>query len=311
MATTADDSHQTIPPDDAFAVLGNQTRMEILQELGRSPDPLAFSELRERVGIRDSSRFNYHLGRLVGHFLRETDHGYDLRPPGRRVVEAVLSGAVTETPRLAPTRIDFACRLCGAPIMVGYGDERVEMFCTECSGLFEKSSREPDERTELGWLGGLSLPPAGVRGRTAMELFRAASTWTHLELMAWATGICPRCSATVEHSVSVCEDHDASQGLCETCGHRPAAVIRSRCTNCIRELRSLFPVHLLDTPELLAFLIERGYRPLSGGHDWGWDWEEDIESVDPFEAAFSLTIDGDTLVLTVEDDLEVVDVERR
>lgn len=309
MSPATDDATQTIPPDDAFARLGNEIRMEILQELGRATNPLSFSEVRERVGIGDSGQFNYHLGKLEGHFVRETDDGYELRQPGRRVIEAVLSGAVTETPALEPTQIDFGCRLCGAPVKVSYGEERVEMYCTNCAGLYDETIQGMEEGTDLGWLGGLSLPPAGVYGRTAMELFRAASTWFHLELMAWANDICPRCSGTVEQSVSICEDHAADDGICDACGHRHAAMITGRCANCIHEMRSLFPVHLLNTPELMSFLIERGYQPLSGGHDWGWDWEEDIRSVDPFKAEFSLTINEDTLSLTVDDDLDVVQVE--
>jgi len=48
------DGTSTLPPDDAFAVLGNETRMEILRALGDADGPLPFSELHDRVGTRDS-----------------------------------------------------------------------------------------------------------------------------------------------------------------------------------------------------------------------------------------------------------------
>ncbi|MFB6206666.1 MAG: ArsR/SmtB family transcription factor, partial [Haloglomus sp.] len=85
-----------LSPDEAFGVLGNETRIQILQTLGEADGPLSFTELRDRVGIRQGSQFNYHLDKLVGHFVRKTDDGYELRLAGRRVIYAVLSEAVTE-----------------------------------------------------------------------------------------------------------------------------------------------------------------------------------------------------------------------
>lgn len=63
------------------------------------------SELRERVGMGDSGQFNYHLGQVEGHSVRTFDDGYVLRKAGRRVVEAVLSGAVTDAVVIEPTRL--------------------------------------------------------------------------------------------------------------------------------------------------------------------------------------------------------------
>jgi DNA-binding transcriptional ArsR family regulator len=71
-------------PADAFALLADETRVAILRALAESWNEagfgaaygLSFSELRERVGVRDSSRFNYHLQRLTGRFARKTDEGY-------------------------------------------------------------------------------------------------------------------------------------------------------------------------------------------------------------------------------------------
>lgn len=67
---------------------------------------------------------------------------------------------------------------------------------------------------------------------------------------------------------------------------------------------------LLDVPELLAFVGEHGLNTTADGIEWGWHYGEDIVSTDPFEARFTFTIDGDSLALTVDDDLDVMDVER-
>jgi DNA-binding transcriptional ArsR family regulator len=94
------DDSETLSPDAAFATLGSETRFAVLRALAEADDAVSFSALRDRVGMADSGQFNYHLDRLVGHFVERADDGYRLAPAGERVAEAVLSGAVTERPRL-------------------------------------------------------------------------------------------------------------------------------------------------------------------------------------------------------------------
>lgn len=60
--------------------------MQALGEAGFG-ESLSFTELRERVGVRQGAQFNYHLDKLVGHFVTKTDGGYSLRPTGHRVIE--------------------------------------------------------------------------------------------------------------------------------------------------------------------------------------------------------------------------------
>jgi len=78
-------------PAEAFAVLGDETRLDILRTLADADEPLAFSSLRERAGVRDSGRFSYHLRTLCEYFVRETPEGYELGHAGTRVLDA--SGA--------------------------------------------------------------------------------------------------------------------------------------------------------------------------------------------------------------------------
>lgn len=301
-----------LAPDDAFAALGDETRLGILQTLGEADERLSFSELRERVAYDTSGNFSYHLDRLAGHFIDKTDEGYGLRQAGRRVVQAVLSGAVTEAPVVDRTRIDWPCGICGAPIEVSYRRERVERYCTECPGNYGEPTR-PAQLPEDGYLGSLSLPPAGVHGRTPRELQQAASTWGHLEILAAVSGICPSCSARVEHSVSVCEDHDATDGLCDECGNRHALWFHLQCTNCIYDLRSAIGGLLAATTEVLAFLTAHGLNPFSPTpryHRNVWDFDEEVLGTDPIEARYTFTVGDDSISVTVDEELNVVDVRR-
>ncbi|MWG34634.1 winged helix-turn-helix domain-containing protein [Halomarina oriensis] len=261
---TADSGRETtsaLSPDDAFGVLGDETRLDILQTLGAAERPLAYSELFERVEYDDASNFSYHLDKLVGHFVRKRDEGYDLWEAGRRVVEAVLAGAVTDTPVVEPTRVDERCPYCGAPIEVGFQHARVEMNCTECPG-FMRHARSQDRRfTDYGTLGFFLFPPAGIRGRTADGVLEAAWTWRHADFLVASTGVCSRCSAPLDHSVTVCTDHDASAGYCELCEHRYAVQFHTHCRNCNRTSHLIAPGCLLATTELLAFFTEHGINP--------------------------------------------------
>ncbi len=127
-ADASDAADRTLGPEDAFGALGNETRMTTLRVLADADGPLPFSELRDRVGMPDSGQFNYHLDKLVGHFLARTDAGYGLRRAGDRVVEAVLSGAVTEAPTLELTDVDEQCFRCDGGVKVGFREERVAAY---------------------------------------------------------------------------------------------------------------------------------------------------------------------------------------
>jgi len=315
----ADTEAQTLPPDDAFAVLGNETRMEILRALGEADGPLSFSQLRERVGMRDSGQFNYHLDEVEGHFAAKTDEGYVLRETGRMVVEAVLSGAVTRAPVMDPARIDDPCPLCGGPAAVAYEGGQIKHYCTECEGHYgpvlaahesATSGGESDGVAKYGFLGAFQLPPAGLQGRTPSELFRAAAVWGIVELLATASGVCPRCSAPLADSVSVCEAHDSADGLCDRCENRHAIHADFGCTNCLFEVGGALAVALVADLDVLAFLIDHGINPVSPSSPAVYnaalmDYDEELLSADPFEARVTLSVDGDTLALTVDGDLNV------
>jgi len=308
----ADDGETTLSPDEAFSVLGNETRLAALRALGESDEPCSFSELHDAVDVDDSGQFNYHLDKLVGHFVRKTDDGYELRQPGRRVVEAVLSGAVTETPTFDRTPVDQRCEYCESPVEARWCEGSVELFCTSCDGKFEYNR---SAQAEPGYLGRLTLPPAGLRGRDADEIVRTAWTWTQLEVMAFASGICPRCSATVEHDLSVCERHDASDGLCESCHRHHAVTTRVHCTNCIYRSGGAALLGTLTNVDVFDFLTDHGLNPVrpedihrvNQAHE---DYEEAILSTDPLRVRFTINVDGDRLAVTVDEDLQVVETTR-
>ncbi|MFC4407196.1 DUF7347 domain-containing protein [Haloarchaeobius iranensis] len=73
---------------DALDVLAHEHRIAILRALAEADEPLSFSALHARVGMRDSGKFNYHLAKLCEYYVRETGEGYELGHAGERVVSA-------------------------------------------------------------------------------------------------------------------------------------------------------------------------------------------------------------------------------
>jgi tRNA pseudouridine synthase 10 len=55
-----------------FGVLAGETRLAVLRALVRADGPLRFSDLRERVDVRDSGRFDHHRRQLLGRFVGNT-----------------------------------------------------------------------------------------------------------------------------------------------------------------------------------------------------------------------------------------------
>lgn len=315
MSTDIDSQNPTLSPDEAFAALGNETRLEILRTLGAAEEPLAFSELFERVEYDDSSNFGYHLEQLVGHFVSKTDEGYDLWQAGERVVESVLSGAITDDPVVEPTTIDDPCPFCSADIQVAYQQERVEFHCPECPGIGSGGYKDPekDRFDGHGSLGHLLLPPAGIQDRTALEVLEAAEHWTATQAYAVARGVCPRCSARIAFSPQVCENHTSDDERCEQCDLRFAVQFAANCTNCLFEIGAPVAMFLGKYPAVMGFMIEHDIDPTaSEGYSFAvFDAEESIRATDPLQIQISYSVDNESLAVTVDEDLSVVDVTRR
>jgi DNA-binding transcriptional ArsR family regulator len=110
--TSETDSSDSGPPfgdrDGAlvalFDLLSEETRLRIVSVLAAhehanpTAAPLGFDVLRERVGARDSGRFNYHLRKLDGPLVEKVDGGYRLTPMGREIVTIVSEVPVGAAP---------------------------------------------------------------------------------------------------------------------------------------------------------------------------------------------------------------------
>lgn len=305
---------------DTFALLGNETRLAILLALWEAHHPhadssaVAFSELRDQVGVRQGAQFNYHLDKLVGRFVRKRDDGYELRSSGLVLVQSIIAGAGLEEVALEPTEVDDACEFCGAPTAITYGNNYVYQVCTECPGDGDPGGEHP-----RGLLTAWTFEPTGLTDRTAEAVFAASTIKTFGRIAMRFEGICPECSAPVEWSIDVCQEHEATAGEpCPDCGRQRAIIARETCTVCKSSGHGSPGIKVLFHPAVVAFFYERGVDiGFTGDTDFASvvgllnlveEFEETVESVDPLRIRVTASHDGDELHLTLDEEMNVVDV---
>jgi hypothetical protein len=267
-----------LAPDDAFTLVGNETRIRILRALWRVYEPYAtdtavpFSELFDRVGAEDTGNFNYHLGKLTDHFVRRTDEGYELSAPGFRIVRALIAGGVTADPTLDAARVDHTCNRCESPVEITYEDGTTWVRCSACEGFWPQQDGE---------IFGFSLPPEGLQNRDADGILRATIVYSIHRFETMIHGVCPECGAPVEASLAVCEDHDTGEGMCDACRSYFMGVITAICGSCKFAWRSPSYAPVSHHPALVSFYYDHGIEHVPGtwaAIDRGLDWAEERSS---------------------------------
>lgn len=318
-AAGAAGSHVT----DAFELLSHEVRLSILLALWEAYDPygtnepVPFSELFDRVAVRDSGNFTFHLDKLTDHFVKRTDDGYELRNAGHKIVQAVISGAGLEERTLPPTEIDMSCYRCGDPVELTYENERLYLICTECEGNVGPNSSVP---SSTGTIMAHSFNPAGLAHRTPGEVFVAGTIELFQNIELCIRGVCPRCSGPVDSSMLICERHETvpDEG-CPNCGTPHEVRVRYICSVC--KHRETYPAQAAvhGHPAIVAFCYEHGIErtfdlddPEACGRLWSGPLQKEhtLVSEDPIRVRISLPGDGETLHVTIDGDLDVIDVTR-
>ena len=292
-----------LAPAEAFALIGNETRLSILEALWAAEErPVSFSELRRTVEMRDSAQFNYHLQKLTGHFIEQVDGvsesaasggssdrrshgGYDFKHAGEKVVRSVIAGSFNERPSLEPFPVEGACFACGGPLRAVYEDERLAIECADCQAGH----------------GEYSFPPGGLNDRTPEEVAEAFDHRVrHLHCLA-ADGVCPECGGRMETHVR--EEGECCLGVAVRLDHE--------CQQCGHTLCSTAGLRLLDHSETVSFHRERGVH-LDERPYWTLPWcvSDEYTRVlerDPSVLEVRIPLAGDELRVTLDDDLDVLE----
>lgn len=274
---------RAVSPDEAFRLLGDETRVAILRAVWEAPvDGLSFSEIRNRIGTPDSGQFNYHLGKLKGHFLTSDDGGYRLTQAGRELIRAVLAGTITDRPEAVPTPIGGACVDCGGELIARY-DEYGIIECEDC------------ERVVM-WN---EFPPAGLAGRTAEEFATAFDRWTVSRFRLATEGICPNCASEMTLTSPNTEEET------DFASHH-------RCTNCKYEARVPLFGHVVFHPAVISFYYEHGIDvtelPYWRLKELAQAGSERVVSDQPWIFEVVVSHDRETITLRLDSNFEVVKI---
>lgn len=309
---------------EAFKLLSDETRLAILLALWEAydprkpdPEPVSFTELYERVDAADSGNFAYHLGRLEGHFVEEDGDGYTLSNAGMTLVRAVIAGTGLDQPTLEPTEIPRRCPWCDEPVEISYEDQRLLQVCTACEGgIGPASLLQVPEGTLVVHE---TFDAAGLADRTPEEVF-VAGTIDYLSACTLVIrGVCPECSGRIEASLAICEDHVSDpKTLCPGCGARDRARARYVCSTCKFNVAYPAWVSVFDHPAVVSFYYDHGHTDTFGLEDpeaCGELWsrqacDQTLVSRDPVQVEVQVTCEGRTLVLTLDGDLDVIEIAR-
>lgn len=298
-----------ISPAEAFALLANETRIEILQALWRHDGgPVSFTELHAAIAV-DKGNFNYHLSELEGHYVDSTDTGYELRETGKHVVRAVLAGTLTSDPTVEPTDLGVPCPLCGGDIEFSYDHDWITVRCTSCRGVL--GGDVPD-----GTFMHHPFPPAGLHDRDGIEVLEAARVHYEVDIVSMLQGVCPECGGVVDSSVHVCEQYETdADGTCSECGSIPDMWSDHTCVNCGYARWCTLWLPLLFHPAIISFIYNRQpFESLLELRRLFWlspdllgSIEQTVVSEQPLNVKIRIPYGGDAVELTVDGNLTTVD----
>ena len=286
----ADRSDHCLGPAEAFSLVGDETRMTILEALWHAAEPpVPFSRLYELSETDTTARFNYHLNRLTGHFVRKTDGGYELRTAGRNVVQVVVAGSFNAHPDRDPFETGDPCTRCGETLVASYDDEQLAVDCPAC-GLTH---------------GEYGFPPGGLLGRDDDEVLAAFDRRVRHRHTLARDGVCPECSGrmgtTIDRSGDCCLDADLR--------------VEYWCEQCHTTFCSPIGITLLDHPELVTFYRDHGVDVTAAPY-WRFEWcvTDDhltVTSSDPWRVTLDVTVGAETLTVTLDGALSVGRSDRR
>jgi len=284
-------------PEAVFSALGDETRLRILLELAVVANErgvgagLSFSELRQRVGVEDSGRFNYHLDKLSGSFVTKRDGQYIPLGPTMEVASAVYAGTYSSETGEHSTESDWHCPECGDRLLLWYTGELLFLRC---------------ER-DGGYLLAYGMPPGAFEGRSLEEL--AAVTYRRVmsEVNTARQGVCPQCWGHT--SVSYPVDPEAPPQL-----HAAGDAVQTRlvCDRCWLRYHVPLRAVVASTPTVRSLLRRNGVGPVRASvtgqaGDTVLNWTVSVDRAEPVRASVRLELGTDELAVDLDEDARILD----
>ncbi len=303
---------------DVFTTLGSQTRLAILFTLWAAFEPfteaeqyaLPYSELRDRVGIKQGGEFNYHLEQLMDRLVVKTEDGYAIHPSGLRLVQMVITGVYRDE-QYPETELARDCVFCGGTVVLTSYDGYLIQRCTECEGRTNRDLAP----VPPGTIAMTNFPPSGLGDRSAEELAAAGLYRQRKFARLKMGGVCPYCAGRVESTVEYCGAHAPSDdGFCEQCDSRFEIQVSTVCQQCKSHWRGTSIPYAMQHPAAIAWYYDRGLDVGPGVNDFEGqrrilelDRQQRLMSTDPMRVEVTLSFKGDELTLVLDESLTVIE----
>lgn len=291
---------ESLDQDAAFSLLADDTRVRIIQELGRataSPETgipeLAYADLKSRVDIRDSGRFNYHLKKLVGNYVAKGSDGYRLRWPGMVLYRTLVAGLLTDhtDPAIDRFSVGTDCHRCGDPIEAHLYETLFRVRCDSCDSNYTD----------------IYFPSHGLNDRSEEELLQAVHRRSRMIRDSMTSGQCPWCASEVTAEVHAGDDSLPS--LHDTRDLTAYAVYH--CTDCTGFQYMPISQILLYHPITISFYYSHG-EDLTAIPEWTLSWAvtdtmTTVLDSDPWRFSVQIELGDETLTVEIDGDLTITE----
>ncbi|MEZ3165105.1 helix-turn-helix transcriptional regulator [Halorubrum sp. RMP-47] len=170
-----------------YAALTDETRIQILLTLADqyeeawSSEWPTFSELREQVGVDDTSRFSYHLSELQETFIQKVDGRYRPQVAALEIVSAIRAGSYNKAASdgeqgIARQETAYDCPHCDQHLIAVYQNHQLYIGC-------------PDHGAAVAY----PSPPQVAETRTLQEIIDSSLQKHACDVRLLRDGVCPHC----------------------------------------------------------------------------------------------------------------------
>ena len=295
---------ESLSLDEATRIIGNETRIQILLELGKAWNEeqmitkhLSYSELKRRVDVRNSGRFNYHLEKLVGSFVDQSEEGYHLNVPGRKFYWTIVSGTLTDRAGIETIEIG-QCPWCdGELVMDRHSGHSCRIICQDCEQKFFS----------------IAFSPRGFEDRTPEDVIEAFYLKFHHYVAMLREGLCPMCDGLVDAELTDSLDEFWGDDYWEE-GYDSEVRTTFLCSTCNTFSYSDIPTVALTMPPVRRFFRDHDRDPRHC-HDWDDVFIDAEQSVtllddDPIEVGISFELADERLDVHLGNDVRVINSQR-
>lgn len=272
---------------EAFVLLGHDLRLEILLALldrwrAAHTEPQRYSGLMRAVDMQDSGKFNYHLGKLRDVYLRKVENGYVPTASATALYRAVLANRPMETAAQSEINPDVTCPECDETLVGTYDRGFLSLHCTVCENN----------------IGGFTypFPKNGLDNRTDERTLRAVYRRARSQIGLARSGQCPDCAGkttiTIQRENINQEDY----------------TIEINCNTCTWVVETGFLLPLLSDARVTAALMDTGV-PVETVYYWELpEPTTTVVSTDPLELELRTEFDDQTVIIVINDDLDILSV---